>query len=565
MTENAFVAVAKKHEVYTGLLIVSLVAIASFWFALFANLIFPTWDLETHYRWVTQFIAALDEGVWHPRWASESNLGLGDPTFVYYPPAYYYVVSIVDAWLNNTWLSMRVTSTVANAGTGLLAFLFVRRIAPWRYAVIAAVCAQTLPFGLFLWSHHNALPWHFSLVPLTMMVGFSVVSPRLRAFDPWLSVSVALLTVSHVLVAFMALICVGFGVLARSWAVPTRERLKLVLNWASACGLGLLLAAPYLFPALTAQHLISPGEWFRSHALDWHNSFVLPLVTSGIFGTRWFSMQWILPSVLLVGLVSVGWSLWILRTARTNLWYCTWALFVTATAGFLLSSEVAYPLYATVDALQRIQWPYRFLTLASICLALAVPAAAAMLHGVRRSGLPRLMNGLWVVASIGLFLTIQFQIYTAGKDANLGPQTLTGDFGRAEYGVPYEKPHWRAYAAGGLEKECAAAGAQCDVLVQENHRKSWRIASERPVELRLPVFAFPAWEVYVDAEPSQWQVDSETALISVRIPRGTHTVDLKWEALQHEKVGYALGVLAGLMLFVSAWFRFQARRSARDI
>ncbi|MCC8991842.1 MAG: hypothetical protein LM514_04535 [Streptococcus sp.] len=53
-------------------------------------------DLAVHYQWVTQFHIALSEGVWVPRWASLSHLSLGDPTFLYIHPAYYYVVALVN-------------------------------------------------------------------------------------------------------------------------------------------------------------------------------------------------------------------------------------------------------------------------------------------------------------------------------------------------------------------------------------------------------------------------------------------------------------------------------------
>jgi uncharacterized membrane protein len=50
-------------------------------------------DLLIHLQWSDQFLAALREGWLLPRWAAASHEGLGDPTFMYYQPLFYYVTS----------------------------------------------------------------------------------------------------------------------------------------------------------------------------------------------------------------------------------------------------------------------------------------------------------------------------------------------------------------------------------------------------------------------------------------------------------------------------------------
>jgi hypothetical protein len=49
-------------------------------------------DLLVHLQWSDQFLSALRDGVPLPRWAHASVNGLGDPTFVYYQPLFYYLV-----------------------------------------------------------------------------------------------------------------------------------------------------------------------------------------------------------------------------------------------------------------------------------------------------------------------------------------------------------------------------------------------------------------------------------------------------------------------------------------
>lgn len=42
-------------------------------------------DLPNHLRFAVPFYEALQSGQFHPAWLAESNYGLGDPRFIFYP------------------------------------------------------------------------------------------------------------------------------------------------------------------------------------------------------------------------------------------------------------------------------------------------------------------------------------------------------------------------------------------------------------------------------------------------------------------------------------------------
>jgi hypothetical protein len=75
---------AGQHE-FRNVSIVAAVAIA----ALLPIIIFgiPNGaDLPNHLRFALPFYESIQAGHFHPGWLGESNFGLGDPRFIFYPP-----------------------------------------------------------------------------------------------------------------------------------------------------------------------------------------------------------------------------------------------------------------------------------------------------------------------------------------------------------------------------------------------------------------------------------------------------------------------------------------------
>src|ERR1043165_6153465 len=69
-------------------------------------------DLPNHLQFATSFYDALRAGNIHPGWLAESNFGLGDPRFVFYPPALYYLFA-GTRFLTGAWYPAFVVSFVA--------------------------------------------------------------------------------------------------------------------------------------------------------------------------------------------------------------------------------------------------------------------------------------------------------------------------------------------------------------------------------------------------------------------------------------------------------------------
>jgi hypothetical protein len=523
---------------------------------LFANKAFPGIDRATHYQWVVQFRRALSEGV-YPRWMPDSFSGLGDPSFVFAHPLFAFAASALSSAVGDVWVGMKLASLLANLAVGVIAWSFLQRYTSHGFALLGAVALQCSPLSIFLLNYAAAFPWNFSL-PFVLLVIATSAGYGKRFVDVGLALSVGLAVMAHVLIGFMGVMCLGCAMIYDTWRSSGGWRK--VVGWGVSCALGLLLASVVLLPAVCCQHLIATDGWFIPGYVDWRNSFIFPVFTRE-YGTKWFSVQWILAalpvlaagaSALLIGPWKVGGS----RERRVVA-----MLVIASLAGLVFASELAYPLYANSQLVRTVQWPYRFLSVPFATAGLAVFIALACVWRERRSRFVLLI----AVGPIALWFAVaaaqQAQIATEAIDAAIGPHLLKGEFGQPSSIPATRGPRWRDYIArGGFAEECSSKGIECRVLESKAHHRVWQLLLSQKTMVRLPVFAFPAWSVYVDGRPTATVIDAETGLISASIDPGEHTIALVWAGLPQERWGAWMSIGTALLLS-GVWFWY--RRTAR--
>ncbi|NWG73952.1 MAG: hypothetical protein HXY24_05005 [Rubrivivax sp.] len=278
-----------------GLAAVIAIALALLWgYPLLAlDRLFVNVDLLTHYRWASQFIDAIDQGILIPRWMPLSHLGLGDPTFLYYSPLFYYVVWGFHLIFGDVWVALKVAAVAGNALSGFVAFCALRRWMCWRLAATGALVLQLSPVTFFLGYSHNAFPWQFAQAWVIWLLAASFEG-RPKISVAWATAAVAL---THILSAFMALCCISLAKLLIVLSDRDREAWRDLFTWCGWVLLGLMAAAFYVLPAVTTQDLINSAGWRDERWLDWRNAFIFSTWTQAEFGTRWWAFQWLLPSV----------------------------------------------------------------------------------------------------------------------------------------------------------------------------------------------------------------------------------------------------------------------------
>lgn len=524
----------------------------------------PISDLETHYRWAFQFSRCLQEGALYPRWMPHAFHGLGEPAFVYYPPAYYYLAAIVSHTGLSIWNSMKLVELILTAATGIAGFLVCRRLASFRWSLFGAGVLQTAPMFVFIYLYYNGLSWYAS-IPMAVAAFYFVCFPRheSRSLDLRLSLAVAGLAMTHVLSAFMLILCLPFFyvIYLPVFGGHTREFLARMRHFVLSVTLGCGLAMIYLLPALTTHSYIHAASW-RTHwfktRTDWFKTrFSLPVVTAKIHGLDWPLFQYPIGGLLVISAVAVAGYLYCHRAARQEPWRVTAGLAAVGAVALFFSTELSYPLWRYWKALQMIQFPVRFNYIATMALTLASIGCCRMAvrSGTLRPWRAAVTAPLALMLAFGFFLGAKI-VFFDGRSYDHGGHQLSAHlrFGQPEYLPARAGGHWERYAlSGAMQTDCASQRAGCTEILSKCQERQWRIVTDKAILLRLPVFAYPAWAAFVDDARVASQVDPATGVIQLDVPPGSHRAGVIWIGLAEERAGalvsaVSLAVAVGLAL-----------------
>lgn len=500
------------------------------------------WDVKVHLRWADQFYSAMQEGWWLPRWAHASLNGLGDPTFLYYQPLFYYLTGVfailgvpLPYWLLLGGVAIYTLSAM------VLYRYFLRQYPPYRSA-LGAMFVLASPPVFFLATQMAAFPWVLSF-PFSVL--FVAESLRDRPRVARLAILIALICLSHILSAMMTLLCTG---LARViFAFPNRKTIRAHLAWGTGIALGFGLAAFYLYPALTQLDLITPGGWTNGTGYDWRRNFAFPLATYFQYGLKWTGPQWTL--AVLTPIMAVLALLPLRGMTVSRMTTIARRLAIVALVAAVLGSELAYPLYAVFTPLHKLQFPYRFLFLGSLLASIAFVIQLNEGAWSRWSKTARTLAVWLFTVYFGQLAVLEWKLVSGGTRLPDRAEVMTGRFGQPEYLPAGARPAWKDYAdRGKLAGECRRLVIACSELRHRTHDLSVVIETTQSVRMRLPMFAFPAWQASVNGLVQPYAVDQETGMILMNLPAGRHLVALHWVPLPAETAGKWISAAAFCLL-----------------
>lgn len=512
-----------------------MVGIAVWWQPFLLGHLLERPDTVTHLRWSHQFFVALQEGVLYPRWAFASHQGLGDPTFLYYQPAFYYVTALISAM---GFAAERSVVIAASLPFFLLAWIAYAKTIDqgqeWR-AVAAAAILATCPAVFFLMMDGGALPWGLA-IPFCILFVLESIEDQPRIANA--AVLLAVICLTHLLSGLVILMCVGLGRLI--FAFPSRKTWESNVRWTISVAVGTALAGFFIYPAISQQFLINPGAWTTDPSLNWHRGFAFPAFTWWRYGLQWFAFQWALPllalafSVLIIVILRRGQRKRLPNSVEVR----AWRLAVVALAGLLLSSEFSYPLFALITPLQKLQWAYRFVPVSLALASLAFCTIAFRAHEMYEGRRLRVASIVLMVGYGLLVCATQYKVYIGGKSLRPLEAAMQGEFGQPEYLVARRGSEWQRYNQDGqLAGECRLRRAQCAIETKQTHQMSLTVTARDATTIRLPIFVFPAWQIRVDGEVQPLAFDQATGLITVPVGVGKHSVAVTWIGLPAQATG----------------------------
>ncbi len=541
-----------------------LIALTLIFFGIFAhaivvifNVVDTNWDFDAHFAWASQFSDAFRAGNPYPRWMPLGNHGLGEPVTLYYSPLFYYLVSILDWSPLTVWGSMKWVSVFTTVLSGWCAWLIMRPLAGTGWALLAAIAVQTAPMIFMVFHYFNGYPWgaSFAAYSLFLLCSLNYFVYGKRSYLPLVSVAALILVITHIVSSIMVFLCMGVSVLiilglksGRDWI----DDLPPVFWWGMSAFLGIGMAWFYLWPALTSLDLVQSSNWQDRYPPQ--DAFAFPTITAYLFGMRWFSLQWVVPAVILSSVILStfayrAWGNELTPEHREAVRF----LVVLGWVSLFFASELSYLFWLEPSPLLWIQSPHRFTYVS--CL----PALLANVFWLDR--LWRMnANALWklaylgpIFASLTLFALLTLKLLNLGvTQESLDSQPLQPYGSYHEYETAVQTREAKSWVErGGFAQECRSIEASC----VDSGDYNWRIVSSSPQRrFRLPLLAFPGWEVKINGEVVETRIDKETGLLEVSIGSGTSYVQASWRRLPQERQGFWISLLFLALFFSSAFW-----------
>jgi len=520
------------------------------------NVVDTNWDFEAHYAWSVQFLQAFHNGDPYPRWMPMGNLGLGEPVLLFYAPLFYYATAVVGFFTSSTWEAIKIVEVLATTITGFFVWLLLKPLTNNKVALAGALLCQMTPMIYMIFHYFNGLPWGTSFAGLAALLYF-IFNPRYqdRLINIPVSLSITMITMTHIVSGMVVIICTSFMTLAHIHPSPKGWKISWqpIISWFSSVALGLGLAMVYLFPALTSMDLVASEKWTKAYPPN--DAFAFPTITYFLFGMRWFTFQWVVPSV---SLLAVVFATYYTNRIRPNLpnraAQIISTLLVISWASLFFSSEFSYLLWKLPTPLKMVQSPHRFLYVTAITSIVVNILCLWDVYANKRPHIWLYVGLAPLVLVVALTLALNLKItFINGEPVHLTDAIEPyGSYG--EYHLKAQGPEWRSYIdSGGFANECNLQQAGCHESGSKGHWRVWNISAVHAITLRLPVLSFPAWTVTVDGMAVEAVADPATGLIQVQLLPGAHEVMLSWTRLPQEYSGIwlSLTTLALLALYLA--------------
>jgi len=463
---------------------------------------------------VLEFRDLLSSGYWSPQWATHFRSGLGSPYFGYYQPGFFYAASAFP------W----VLAPSRAIGLALVSFSWIGyasmfgMIARWFGAISGFLAANLLILSVYaatdIYMRGDLTEYSAMMLMPACLFGLSgwMVTGQLR-FAVVLTFSVAAIVVTH---PAISLVGVGvLGLLVLGLLIDSRTRTR-AFGGGIALSFGVGLAAFYWLPVALEWELVSPDAAFTGH-YDYAGHFLNLVQLVGPYhrdGTIQFTLGPVIPMLLLVNLAWIAWR-------RDRVEPIQWVVLAIALAvlmglAFAMNESSAF-FWERLRILQKIQFPWRLLTLATVFSAalagMMLPWPSEKLRGVFVGG----------VIAISIYLSSGYTVHMKHALFN-NPIDVAEIEGR--YFAPDARDEWMPKGAHTRarhrldELPRAGKGAKIDHFERSQGLLRARVQGAEAGFVNLPHYYFPVgWTATLNGESIPMEADRD-GLMWIALPAG---------------------------------------------
>lgn len=550
-------------------------------------------DTVFHLERIIEFDTLLHSGVIIPRWAPDFVNGYGYPLFIFYAPFSYVLpetLHLIGLPFVSSFLAALVLVFICAAAA---MYLWSRDLLGEVPALVAAAAYVFSPYMLANLLRRTVLPelTALALLPLVLYALRRLITTTRIRYYVLLTGTTGLLILTHNVTALLFIpIAFGYLVLLLINNLTARPRVLLYRTaaWAVvAILLGIGLAAYFWLPALAEAQQVQLDRLVLGDSFSYSNHFN---TLSQLFPVSLLADNYLIerPSWSCLSLTAaasglVGSALWWrLEQRRSLVVHSVFALAVLGLSIWLVNPSSAW-LWKAIPQMQLLQFPWRFVGLATMSLAWLCGLGAAVTCGLLRGKWKRLTS--WIAAVLVALL------FVGGIPWQWVPQWLdpmphvsrvdinTLDIRYSSLGSTTMGEYLPATVQQLPPLDASATAEPYDRLDRSSLPPGYTIqhATWEPlamsVDLSLPstssvvfkTFYYAGWRAWVDGVEVTITPTLSNSLISLSVPSGGHQIQVLFGSTAIRDLGLGISLAALLLLVGSAWWFTHLKRPGAQV
>ncbi len=510
-----------------------------------------TSDGAMHLARIAAYYKEVVNGQFPVRWASDLNYGYGTPLFNFFHPLPYIITAFFVALGSSLSYSLRLSFLFSYLLSGLFALLFAKTIFKDRtISFVIAVLYQFAPFRLVDIIIRGSLGgvYSYALLPLILYAVSSFISKR---SVPWLiliSLSTALLSLSHNIIGFTF-----FGVsLIVSFILAKNLKERILITIAMFWGviLSVWFVAPVFLEQKYTYGYLFTKDLYKNHFVPLYKLFIPNLTNTPSLRIAEVPVQ--------IGIIHTIGLLLALPVIFFKTYYKRYTpLFITLLGGsaliiFFTNSASAF-FWENIPILAQFQYPWRLLSVITFTSALL----SASFFLIVPTKFKTIMAYILCVAAV--VTTIPYwnppEGYDKINESYWWNYPLTTNY-YGEVDTIWSDGPAKTYPAQTVIP--IEGKAEIKPILHKGVTYSYTIDAKTDSTILQNTQYFPGWSVFVDGTktPIEFQNQLHRGKITFRVAKGMHSVKVIFSQSGIQKISDFISLFSiGTTILIFIKFR----------
>jgi len=525
-------------------------------------------DFSFHLLRLVQLDSLLRQGLLYSRWAPDMALSYGYPIFNFYAPLSYYIAAAFGLAGIDLRIALILTFACAAIAAGLAAYLLTRDHFSSRSALVAAAAYAYAPYlaydAFFRANLAETLAWVFLPLALWAMGRLSR-----RGGSRYLALAAlayaAVLLIHNIFALIFSPLLAAYGLSTAFILVPASSRRRRLALVCVALLLGLGLSAFFWLPALMERAyihsdrlLVPPIFVYWNNFIDWRELLAAPrTIHPDLLNPSPPRALGLIP--VLLGLPALL-GLWRLRDRPRRLQIAFFA--VAALAYAWLTTASSRFIWDSVPLLEYIQFPWRLLGPAALCLAVLIAATVELVPSGRRRALIAAAAAVLLIGNALFWLAPRY--CPGGEDTAVAS---IASFEQATHTIgTTAKGEYLPHTVAAIPQEPAVTPldpASLPAGTTVAQRRALPVGADLVITATQPFtavyngFDYPGWRVTVNDVPVPITPETTYGRITFPVPSGYHRISVQFGETSLRRMSDLLSLAClALALFLGLFSTF---------